>query len=492
LRSSPAATGVVAPLLALAPAATALGAGGAPAVVERCVQGHDGGKEVRMSNPWLALPFGADPVERISQVGRAHERFLTAGDGAGGARASAARTSAAGDPLAAAVRSVVIDSWRRSAGARVSPDSTAPIELADGDLEAYRAAHPLARVVPLLRDLLGGLAEDGDHLIAVCDAGGRLLWVEGHASVLRGAASMNFVPGARWDEAHAGTNAPGTALAVDHPLQIFATEHFSRGVQRWTCAAAPIHDPATGRLLGAVDVTGGDHLANPHSLALVRATALAAEAYLGSHQPPESEAGVAALGRDEAVLRVRGRRLRLGRRHSELLVLLLCHPEGRTGDQLGVDLYGDELNPVTVRAELSRLRRILGPELLDSRPYRLRAAVDADFLAVTRLLETGRPHDALDAYAGPLLPASDAPGVVRLRRRVDGQLRAAVLASGDVSLMRAWLHAAWGDDDLEMWQAYAGRLPPGSAARPLARHRVGQLAAEYGLSAATSLQRRRN
>ena len=125
--------------------------------------------------------------------------------------------------------------------------------------------------------------------------------------MLRGAESMNFVPGARWDEAHAGTNAPGTALAVDHPLQIFATEHFSRPVQRWTCAAAPIHDPATGRLLGAIDVTGGDHLANPHSLALVRATALAAEAYLGSSRsrPARTPRRWRRSGRDEALLTVR-------------------------------------------------------------------------------------------------------------------------------------------------------------------------------------------
>src|SRR4051795_9293312 len=115
---------------------------------------------------------------------------------------------------------------------------------------------------------------------------------------------MNFVPGARWDEAHAGTNAPGTALAVDHPLQIFATEHFSRSVQRWTCAAAPIHDPATGRLLGAIDVTGGDHLANPHSLALVRATALAAEAYLSTHlqESGSRTATVSVSGREDALL----------------------------------------------------------------------------------------------------------------------------------------------------------------------------------------------
>jgi hypothetical protein len=424
-----------------------------------------------MPNPWLALDLGADPAEHIRQVGRAHEQFVT------------------GDSPASGVRAVVADSWRRSAHALHTADSTAPIELSDGELEEYRAAHPLARVLPIFRDLLGGLAEDGDHLMAVCDAYGRLLWVEGTAPVLAGAEAMNFVPGARWDEAHAGTNAPGTALAVDHPLQIFATEHFSRSVQRWTCAAAPIHDPATGRLLGAIDVTGGDHLANPHSLALVRATALAAEAYLGSHRPPPSAAGtVTSLGRDEAVLCVGERRLRLGRRHSELFVLLLAHPEGRTGDQLTFDLYADDLNPVTVRAELSRLRRTLGPELLDSRPYRLRVELDADFASVTRLLEHGRVAEALDAYAGPLLPSSDAPGVVRLRRLIEGRLRAAVLASGDRILMRTWLHTPYGADDLQMWEGYARRLPAGSSIRPLAEARIRQLALEYGV--ATSLQRR--
>jgi hypothetical protein len=426
-----------------------------------------------MSNPWLALALGTDPAERITQVGRAHERFVT------------------GEQPVTQVRDVVAASWRRSAGALVSPDSTAPIELSDGDLEAYRAGHPLARVLPIFRNLLGGLADDGDHLMAVCDAHGRLLWVEGTASVLRGAESMNFVPGARWDEAHAGTNAPGTALAVDHPLQIFATEHFSRGVQRWTCAAAPIHDPATGRLLGAIDVTGGDHLANPHSLALVRATALAAEAFLSASQPRDSRAAtVSVLGRGDAVLSVGGRRLRLGRRHSELLVLLLLHPEGRTGDQLGFDLYADDSNPVTVRAELSRLRRILGPELLDSRPYRLRAEVDADFLAVTRLLERGLVAEALAAYTGPLLSSSDAPGVVRLRRLIDSRLRAAVLTGGDPRLLQTWLGEPWGADDLQMWEAYAAALPPASPARPLAARRITQLAAEYGL--ATSVQRPRN
>ncbi|WP_067496380.1 diguanylate cyclase [Actinoplanes sp. TFC3] len=424
-----------------------------------------------MADPWFALDLGADPAERISQVGRAHERFLTGDAGAN-----------------REVRDVVAQSWRRSAGAAVSPDSTAPIDLTDRDLEAYRAAHPLARVLPIFRDLLGGLADDGAHLMAVCDAYGRLLWVEGHATVLRGAESMNFVPGARWDEAHVGTNAPGTALAVDHSVQIFATEHFSRGVQRWTCAAAPIHDPATGLLLGAIDVTGGDHLAHPHSLALVRATALAAEAFLGSQAPRAPS--VSVLGREDAVVAVNGKSRRLSRRHSELLCLLLVHPSGRTGEQLGFDLYADDSNPVTVRAELSRLRRILGPELLDSRPYRLRGEVAADFLTVTRLLDDGLVGDALTAYAGPLLPSSDAPGVVRLRNLIDSRLRGAVLATGDAKLIRAWLDAPWGADDLQMWEAYATTLPQGSPARRPAFDRIVELAGEYGV--ATSVQRPRH
>jgi hypothetical protein len=117
----------------------------------------------------------------------------------------------------------------------------------------------------------------------------------------------------------------------------------------------------------------------------------------------------------------------------------------------------------------------------------LRAEVSADFRTVTRLLERGRVGEALAAYAGPLLPASDAPGVARLRRLIDGQLRSAVLAADDRGLAQTWVRSPWGADDLEMWQAYAALLPPSSPARPLAVSRITQLAAEYGL--ATSVQR---
>ncbi|MFG2287422.1 GAF domain-containing protein [Streptomyces sp. NPDC048595] len=420
-----------------------------------------------MVNPWLAMEAGADPVERTRTVRRAHAAFLA-------------------DPtVAPPVRQVVADSWRRSADARAAYDGAAPIELDESALRTYREGHPLARAMPVFRELLGSFAQDGAHLLAVCDPQGRLLWVEGHRGVRRSAERMNFVVGARWDERHAGTNAPGTALAADHAVQIFAAEHYNRQVQRWTCAAAPLHDPRTGRLLGAVDITGGDHLASPHSLALVQATARAAEAHLAAGAP-ESGVFLTALGRDEALLVVDGERLRLGRRHSEILLLLARHPEGLTGDQLSLLLYGErEMRPVTLRAELSRLRQLVGA-LLHSRPYRLSRPVETDLGTVEEQLAAADPRSALGAYPGPLLPLSEAPGVRRLRDALADRMRCALLAAGDAELLREWSRTPWGEDDLEIFEALVGALPERSPARAVPRAAADRLRAAYGLSGGRS------
>jgi signal transduction histidine kinase len=115
----------------------------------------------------------------------------------------------------------------------------------------------------------------------VSGADGLLLWLDGDVRVRSGAAdAMNFVEGALWDEAGAGTNAIGTAIAADHPVQVHAAEHFSEIVHGWTCSAAPVHDPDDGRLLGVIDLTGLVAKAHPHSLAAALVTARAVEADL--------------------------------------------------------------------------------------------------------------------------------------------------------------------------------------------------------------------
>lgn len=427
------------------------------------------GGEGHVVNPWLAMASGVDPAERRGAVGSAHAAFVSGGE---------LGAFVSGREIDPALRTVVADSWRRSAAALPAPEFVAPLELTDADLEGYRRAHPLARAMPVFRELLGSIADDGAHLLAVCDASGRMLWVEGHAGVRGRAEQMNFVPGARWDERHAGTNAPGTALALDHAVQIFATEHYNRLAQPWTCAAAPVHDPATGRLLGAVDITGGDHLAAPHSLALVQATARAAEAHLAAEAPGPRSA-LSALGRDEALLTTDGRRVRLGRRHSEILVLLAAHPDGLTGERLSDALYGDRPVPmVTLRAEISRLRRLAG-DLLASRPYRLTGRVETDAADVERRLAEGDLRAAVRAYDGPLLPESEAPGVCRLRRLLEDRLRRAVLGGGDAAALQLWADSPWGEDDLEVWERLLAALPESAPHRGAVAARARGLRATF-------------
>ncbi|WP_020417200.1 helix-turn-helix domain-containing protein [Amycolatopsis sp. ATCC 39116] len=66
---------------------------------------------------------------------------------------------------------------------------------------------------------------------------------------------------------------------------------------------------------------------------------------------------------------------RLSPRHRDILLELARHRAGLTAAELAARLFGDPSRTVTVRAELSRLRKRL-PDLLDHRPYRFRDAVD--------------------------------------------------------------------------------------------------------------------
>ncbi|NEB74115.1 GAF domain-containing protein [Streptomyces sp. SID14478] len=90
----------------------------------------------------------------------------------------------------------------------------------------------------------------------------------------------------------------------------------------------------------------------------------------------------------------------LSPRHAELLYLLALHRGGRSASGLAADLFGDPARTVTVRAEMSRVRRYLGG-LLAHRPYRFMEDTEVEVLL---------PDDPRD-----LLPHSSAPAVVRAR-----------------------------------------------------------------------------
>lgn len=182
----------------------------------------------------------------------------------------------------AAARPIVDDSWQRSLAAGMDPDHGRELPAGAGpaEVESRRRSGKLARVLPVLGGVLLPAAEDAGHVMVVVDAGGMILWRDGPRKIQQHASRLGFEVGANWGERHVGTNAIGTALVLSRPVQIYSAEHFVKSHHAWTCAAAPILDPANGSLLGVVDLSGAAATVHPSTLALVDAAARLAESYL--------------------------------------------------------------------------------------------------------------------------------------------------------------------------------------------------------------------
>ncbi|OLL70894.1 putative transcriptional regulator [Pseudonocardia sp. Ae168_Ps1] len=387
-----------------------------------------------------------------------------------------------GDAVPDRARRLVARSWDRVRAQGVNPDAGDPPGPLDaGVVEQRRTTSPLVPVLPALRSALTSIAEDARHVMVVTDADGVLLWREGSTSVRRRADALGFTEGANWSERTVGTNAIGTAIAEDGPVQIFSAEHFVRSHHGWTCTAAPVHDPRSGELLGVVDISGPAETIHPTTVALVDTAVRLAEAGLWQWHEARLEMlrtiGAPMLARSsgpglvvddhgwvaaatglpgvervaaptaDRLLAVHGlgpclpepvpggwllrpadaggsprMRLRLdldarppsavvegtsrwvhplSTRHAEVLVLLArAGTGGLDAAALSQGLYGDRAHLVTVRAEMSRLRRGLGGILL-ARPYRIAPEVELDLAGVAQ---------------SRIVRDSAAPGVAALRR----------------------------------------------------------------------------
>ncbi len=52
-------------------------------------------------------------------------------------------------------------------------------------------------------------------------------------------------------------------------MHVFSDEHLHAVLHIWSCSAAPITDPDTGRMLGCLDVSGPAPSLHPATVALV-------------------------------------------------------------------------------------------------------------------------------------------------------------------------------------------------------------------------------
>lgn len=384
-------------------------------------------------------------------------------------------------------RPVIEESWNRLLGKGIDPEHHCPPDVDRSALDLLRQSSGLLAVLDDISRGLESVLADGSNILVVADARGRVLWRSGAARVLMHADRLGFTEGANWGETAVGTNAIGTALVSRRAVQIFSAEHFLRSHHSWTCAGAPIRDPRTGQVIGAVDVSGPASTVHPTTIALVDLVARLAESQLReAHDrtlnqlravaapilarigapalavdgegwvaavgalPPHhrillpqnvapGRAWVPALGpcdleplsggwlvrpvddeeqtpaatravldlRDSSVptLEFAGQfgswRREISPRHAEILYVLATRRSGRSAPELAEDLYGDRSRVVTVRAEMSRIRKQL-VGVIAAQPYRFAESVE---------LQVRYPADMRN-----FLTASNAPAIRAVRR----------------------------------------------------------------------------
>ncbi|MBF4694067.1 sigma-54-dependent Fis family transcriptional regulator [Fusibacter ferrireducens] len=116
-------------------------------------------------------------------------------------------------------------------------------------------------------------------VVVLVNEEGYLLELFADEDVWQNPVTKNFFLGASWQEEVAGTNAIGTAMYEQAPVQVSGAEHYCKKHHGLTCSAAPIFD-VNGDLLGIVDISGPFEASHGHTLGMVVATAEAIMAQL--------------------------------------------------------------------------------------------------------------------------------------------------------------------------------------------------------------------
>src|SRR5215510_10882010 len=202
-----------------------------------------------------------------------------------------------------AVRTVIEDSWARCLSAGVDPARPrGPLPASDEALSRLldRFRDVIDVSSPVMDQVRDSLSESGTIMI-LTDPSGVILKTDGDPATLEAAGDVRLVSGVSWDELSSGTNAIGTALSLKEPVQVHATEHFCAGIKPWSCSAVVLRDPASGGILGALDVSGLSNKFHRNWLALAMMAAGRIEAGLAAHQLESRwrlvEAGLQGLSR---------------------------------------------------------------------------------------------------------------------------------------------------------------------------------------------------
>ncbi|SFD22503.1 sigma-54-dependent Fis family transcriptional regulator [Clostridium uliginosum] len=170
------------------------------------------------------------------------------------------------------VRNDIVDSWIRCREYGVDPNNGRGgvkhhniEELIESNIELISVSRPI------MESIYSMVIGSGFALI-LADKDGYIIEVIGDKDIMERVNELNFLKGQLWTENVVGTNAIGTALYLNKPMQTIGAEHYAINQHSWTCSASPIHDE-DGNLIGCINMSGNYYNAHSHTLGIVTAAA---------------------------------------------------------------------------------------------------------------------------------------------------------------------------------------------------------------------------
>ncbi|MEK5744009.1 transcriptional regulator [Acinetobacter variabilis] len=322
----------------------------------------------------------------------------------------------------------IASSWQRSSLAEI-PKSRLAAPLTD--VKKTASSSTLAHALRHCAQDLKHIAEQSSMVLAVGDIGSTIIWAASSPQMQSAAESVHFIEGGQWREELVGTNALALSLKTQQSSCVFSSEHYMSSIHDWVCYAAPIIDPYSKQVLGVIDLSTTWQKHN--SLALLAAERCATIIQSALQECQKQRLFIRAFTVPQVLFN--GKVLVLTPRQIEILTILALCPQGLSLDTLHQALYGERKVSIgTLKAEMSQLRDILGG-MLGSRPYRLLAHIEADFLLTEQSLDAGYIDSALKLCTGVFLAKTESPFLCAWRDCLESRLSDAIFKANETDVL---------------------------------------------------------
>ena len=178
------------------------------------------------------------------------------------------------------VSEIIKESWERCRAFGVDREHGKGKRVSEPEMdEIFKKNEGLMSVaIPLMKRMYQVVKGSG-FSVMLTDGNGYVLETIGDEEIMKKAEELNFLKGAIWTEEAVGTNAIGTAIHIDQPLQTVGTQHYCKTQHSWTCSAATIHDEK-GNVIGCIDMSGESGKAHIHTLGMVITAAYSIESQM--------------------------------------------------------------------------------------------------------------------------------------------------------------------------------------------------------------------